>query len=423
MKIEKIHSPELGETYYSVDHPSGLRIMVMPKEDYSSAYAIFGTKYGSINTCFKLGSEENYTTVPEGIAHFLEHKLFESEDLDAFERYAKTGASANAFTTFDKTCYLFSCTDHFHESLEILLDFVQHPYFTKETVEKEQGIIGQEIRMYDDVPNWKVLFNLLRGMYHSHPVRIDISGTVESIAEITDELLYRCYNTFYNLSNMALCIVGNVELEEVLKTADQFLIPAKEITIDNAFPEEPDGIVTPQVHEKLAVAVPVFAFGYKETYEGPPTLKEQVETSILLQVLAGKTSVLYNRLFREGLVNTSFSSEYFTGPGYASIIFEGESKDPAKVAEAIKEEVRRLRKEGVDPAIFEGVRRKLYGRTIMAYNDIENIANGMITSYFQGFGLFDDVELYKNVTVADIERRLSAELQEERSVLSVIDPQ
>ena len=178
------------ESYVKAVLDNGLEIYIMEKPQYSSSYAIYGTHYGSIDTKFsKNGSE--MITVPEGIAHYLEHKLFEGEDGDAFSKYAKTGASANAFTSFDRTCYLFSCSDNFYENLDILLSFVQSPYFTKENVEKEQGIIGQEIRMYDDNPGWRVMFNLLKGMYHNHPVRIDIAGTVESIAQIDADLLYK----------------------------------------------------------------------------------------------------------------------------------------------------------------------------------------------------------------------------------------
>ena len=202
--MKTVDSAVFHEKYYEIDHKSGLKIFVMPKEHYSSAYAVIGTRYGSIDTKFKRSDREDFVTVPEGIAHFLEHKLFESEELDAFTRYAETGASANAYTSFDKTCYLFQCTDRFEDSLRILLDFVTHPYFTKETVEKEQGIIGQEITMYYDVPGWMSTFNLLKCLYKNHPVRIDIAGTVESISHITDKLLYDCYDTFYNLNNLSL---------------------------------------------------------------------------------------------------------------------------------------------------------------------------------------------------------------------------
>ena len=219
MDIKEIKSELLCEKYYKVKHSSGLSIYVYPMEGYSSTYAIFGTKYGSINNAFKVDGGE-VLKVPDGIAHYLEHKLFEGEDGDAFSKYAKTGASANAFTSFDRTCYLFSCSDNFYENLDILLKFVQAPYFTPENVEKEQGITGQEIRMYDDNPGWRVMFNLLKGMYHNHPVRIDIAGTVESIAQIDDTLLYECYNTFYHPSNTVMVIVGDFEPEKVIKEVE-----------------------------------------------------------------------------------------------------------------------------------------------------------------------------------------------------------
>ena len=221
--VKYIENEILGEGYYSIDHKSGLKILVYPKPEYTSTYAVFGTKYGSIDTRFKRSDTESFTEIPAGTAHFLEHKLFESEELDAFQRYAKTGASANAYTSFDRTCYLFACTGHFKENFEILLDFVRHPYFTEATVQKEQGIIGQEIDMYKDSPEWECLFNLLECLYHKHPVKIDIAGTKESIAEITAEMLFSCYETFYNLSNMALAVAGKTTVEEVLEIADRLL--------------------------------------------------------------------------------------------------------------------------------------------------------------------------------------------------------
>ena len=191
MERTVIKSARLGQEMVKIKHPSGLTMLLCPMLGYSTAYATFTANVGSVDTGFKTQDDDAFVDVPEGIAHFLEHKMFENEDGDAFAKYAKTGASANAYTSFDKTAYLFACTDRFEESLEILLDFVRRPYFTKESVQKEQGIIGQEIRMYDDDGEWRVQFNLLQALYHNHPVRIDIAGTVESIAEIDDQLLYR----------------------------------------------------------------------------------------------------------------------------------------------------------------------------------------------------------------------------------------
>lgn len=414
-------SKELRERLYEIDHSSGLKIFVMPKANYKSTYAVFGTKYGSIDTCFKRSDQKEYTRVPEGIAHFLEHKLFESEELDAFTRYAETGASANAFTSFDKTCYLFQCSDRFADSLKILLDFVTHPYFTKETVEKEQGIIGQEITMYYDVPGWMSTFNLLRCLYKNHPVRIDIAGTVESISQITDKLLYDCYHTFYNLNNMALAVVGNVTPEEVIKVCDEMLKKSEDVTIERVFDEEPRDIVKSYEEYHIAVSMPVFSFGYKEACKTPQrTVQEMVEMEILLEILAGETSNLYSSLFEKGLINSTFSKEYFTGNGYEAVIFEGESTDAKAVAQAIKEEVARLRKEGISDQAFESARRSLYGREIMSYNVTDDVANAVIGCYFAGYSIFDPLEVYKNVKKEDVEKLLSEKLDEKYSALSVV---
>lgn len=419
--VKEIKSDVLQERYFEVDHQSGLKIFVLPKENYKSSYAIFGTKYGSIDTRFKRSDEKDFTVVPEGIAHFLEHKLFESEEVDAFTRFATTGASANAYTSFDKTCYLFQCSDKFNDNLRILLDFVTHPYFTKETVEKEQGIIGQEITMYYDDPNWMSTFNLLRCFYSKHPVRIDIAGTTDSIAKITDKLLYECYNTFYNLHNMALVVVGNVNLQDVLSICDECLKKAEDVSVTRTFESEPRDIVKDYEEYNLAMSMPAFSFGYKEKCEIPErTLKEVVETNILLEILAGTSSPLYNRLFEQGLINSSFSKEYFIGYGYETVIFDGESSNPKAVADEIKKEVARLKIEGIDDELFETVRRKLYGKEIMEYNDIDDVANSIIACYFSGFNIFDVMDIYKTVNKSDIEKRLSYMLDEKYSALSVV---
>jgi predicted Zn-dependent peptidase len=419
--MKEIKSDILQEKYYEIEHSSGLKIYVMPKENYSSAYAIFGTKYGSIDTKFKRSDSEEWTVVPEGIAHFLEHKLFESEDLDAFAQYAKTGASANAYTSFDKTCYLFQCSDNFAESLKILLNFVQHPYFTEQTVQKEQGIIGQEITMYYDVAGWMSTFNLLKCLYKNHPVRIDIAGTVDSIAQITDKLLYDCYNTFYNLHNMALAVVGNVSVDEVLAVCDEYLIPAKPLTIEKTFDDEPNEIVKPYEEYNLSMSVPVFSFGYKEKCEKPiQSQRDAIETNILLDIIAGNTSPLYKELFDKGLINSSFDKEYFIGYGYEAVIFEGESENPQAVADAIKKEIARLKQQGIDEELFEGVRRSLYGKEIMQYNSIDVVANSIIDCEFNGWNLFESMDIFKSVTVDDIQKRLENSFDEKLSALSVV---
>ncbi len=422
--IREVKSERLGESYFEIDHPSGLKILVYPKKNYAATYAVFGTRYGSIDTEFRLNGEEKFTCVPEGIAHFLEHKLFESEDLDAFERYAKTGASANAYTSFDKTCYLFSCTGKFQESLEILLDFVTHPYFTEKTVQKEQGIIGQEIQMCRDEAGWEALFSLLRAMYKTHPVRIDIAGTVESIAEITPELLYKCYETFYNFSNMVLCVAGNVTPDEVLSVADRLLKPQKPIEIERKFHREPREVAETYTEETLSVAFPIFSLGFKEAVETPErSLREILISDIILEAVAGKTSAFYSELLEAGLINTSFESEYFCGYGYAAWIFTGESPDGREVQKRITARIRALQESGISKADFERIRKKLYGRSIMQFNDIDGIANAMVSAYFCKEGLFDETEILQSLTLDEVNARLRTALQTDCASLSVIKPE
>ena len=420
--IREIRNDLLGDAYFEVKHPSGLTILVYPKKDYASTYAVFGTNYGSIDTFLKeKGGEAK--ALPEGTAHFLEHKLFESEELDAFTRFAETGAAANAYTTFDKTCYLFSCSSNFRENLKILLDFVQHPYFTEETVRKEQGIIGQEIQMYQDSPGWQVLFNLLRCLYQNHPVKIDIAGTAESISRITADLLYGCYSSFYSLNNMVLTVAGNTTADEVLAVCDECLQTADPVYTERADYGEPADIVEPYIAQEFSVSMPILAMGFKETHGTPVrTLREKIITGLLLDYIAGDTSELYNRLLSEGLINPGFDYEYFAGYGYASVLFEGETKDPQKLAEEIKAEIRRVKAEGIDPEAFERLRNMSYGKAIMGYNDVEDLANELVAAQFEGYHLFDEIGIYRSLTAADLEEQLQHQMNEEYCALSVVLP-
>lgn len=425
MKFTEIRNERSGERYYKGKHETGLTIYVYPKEGYHSTYAIFGTKYGSVNMTFQTEKDEEPVTVPAGIAHYLEHKLFESEDGDAFAKYAKTGASANAYTSFDVTCYLFSCTEKMKESLKILLDFVQAPYFTEQTVQKEQGIIGQEIRMYDDSADWRVMFNLLEAMYHNHPVKIDIAGTVESIAKITADTLYQCYNTFYNLSNMALCVAGNVSPEDVEEVANECLKQKEPVRVQSFFPDEPRGVVKERVEQQFEIAVPMFQLGFKEEAPGDRrvTDKELAETDILLEVLSSKSSPLYQKLMDEQLINTaSFGYEYFEGPGYASIIFSGESRDPDRAAALIREAADKLHKDGIDEEAFRRSKKAVYGRTLSMLNSAENIANAIVQFAFSERELYSYLDAVVSATPQSVAKRLENELLTEYSALSVVTP-
>lgn len=419
MNITEVKSQRVGDSYYKINHPSGLTIYVYPKEGYKSTYAIFGTKYGSINTCFSVDDGEKIT-VPDGIAHYLEHKLFESEDGDAFAKYAKTGANANAYTSFEKTCYLFSCTGKFEESLEILLGFVQDPYFTAQTVAKEQGIIGQEIKMYDDSPDWRVMFNMLECMYRNHPVKIDIAGTVESISHITAEKLYEVYNVFYNLNNMVLCVAGNATVEQVVKIADKMLKKADKHKITNYFEDEPYEIVKDYVEQSFPVSMPLFNLGYKERADKMLNEKELAQTEILLSMLASDTSVLYRNLMDAQLINSSFSYELFEGPGYCSVIFGGESRYPQKAAEMIKAYISEVKKNGLSREEFEIAQKAVYGDAVSSLNSVSSISNMIADYHFNGNELFSYIDAIANVTFDDVTTRLSQMLDNNNCTLSVV---
>ncbi len=421
VSTEQFNDSLVDESCTVATHSSGLKIYVCEKNELNSNYAVFGTKYGSIDNGFSVDGD--IVNVPEGIAHFLEHKLFESEDGDAFTRYSQTGASANAYTSFDRTCYLFSCSDRFYDNLYILLDFVTHPYFTEQTVNKEQGIIAQEIKMYDDSPYWRVLFNMLEKMYYNHPVRVDIAGTVESISKITDKLLYKCYNTFYDLSNMFICVAGNVKSDEVIDFIDKNLPESSGSNFKRAIINEPDSVKEHYVSQNLEVAQPMFCIGFKEPCnEGEErSLKEIIVTEMLLDIIAGDVSSLYERLTKEKLINDEFSTEYFTGRGYAVTMFSGESLEPEKVFIEIKNEIERIRREGIDKELFEALKNDMYGEAVAQFNSAQKIGSALVGCAVCGDDPFDSINVIKNLTVEDIYERLSV-FDEKKTVLSVINP-
>ncbi len=420
MEKTVIKNSLLGEYTFKVLE-NGLSVYVMEKPEFSSSYAIFGTKYGSIDTKFsKNGGKE--VSVPEGIAHFLEHKLFESEDGDAFTKFAATGAYANAFTSFDRTCYLFSCTNNFYENLDILLSFVQSPYFTEQTVKKEQGIIGQEIKMYQDNPHWRVLFNMLRCMYENHPVKIDIAGTIESIAQIDHKLLYECYNTFYNPANMFVCIAGNVDTNKVLEKIEKSVTTKEKVEIKRGIFSETQEVKENFVSQSLQVANPLFCLGYKEILkDNKATVKEKTVADTLIEILCGEASPLYRKLTNQGLINDEFSGEYFVGNGYSCIMFDGESRDPERVRKEFEKEIERLLREGIDQNLFEAVKLSAYGEAIRQFDSNESIVMGMVDCAINGGTLFDLVDTLKTITKEDVLERLKG-LKKESSVLSVILP-
>ncbi|MBR6874061.1 MAG: insulinase family protein [Ruminococcus sp.] len=420
-EFETVRSGITGDEYRIYHHPSGLDVLIMPMEGFTTTEALFAVKYGSVNNCFKTLDTGDFISVPDGIAHYLEHKLFEGEECGAFEQFAGTGASANAFTSFDVTAYTFSASSDYREPLAILLDFVQNPYFTEENVEKERGIIAQEIKMTNDSPTRALFFEMLTSMYHRNPVRIDIAGTVESIGEITSELLYKCYNTFYNLHNMVLSIAGNVDEETVLRICDEHLKPVENRMLECRFPEEPAGVVKHRSEITRQVGVPLFSFGFKcPPLTGRELLRTSIAADLMLKVLFGSMSDWYKNAFESGLINSSFGCEVFSSDqGYLMLILTGEAKDPEAVYDSICQKIRSLDFAQFDTELLSSLIKAAYGSEIMRSNVVSECAESMCFSYLQGVSCFDTLDIMSGLTAEEV-FAASSMLDIERSSFCVV---
>ncbi|MCR8630745.1 EF-P 5-aminopentanol modification-associated protein YfmH [Paenibacillus radicis (ex Xue et al. 2023)] len=423
MKV--IPYPHVKETLYAEQLPNGLSVFVLPKEGFSKTYATFSTKYGSIDNHFQVeGSQE--IKVPDGIAHFLEHKMFEEPTGDIFSVFASRGASANAFTSFDKTAYLFSATEDIHDNLQTLLNFVQNPYFTDENVEKEKGIIGQEIKMYEDNPDWRSYFGLIETMYHKHPVHIDIAGTVESISHITKELLYDCYHTFYHPSNMSLFVVGGVKPEEIMELVKQNQAVKDykpQGTIIRHFESEPPGVKQKEKVTLLPVSLPKCLFGCKEpeqTAKGKELLERELTMKLLLDILLSPSSTIYQKLYDEQLISDSFGSEYNIGENYAFSVLGGDTKDPEKLISRVCEEIDLVKAKGIDAADFERSRKKKIGGFMRSLNSPEAIANEFTKYRFKDIDLFDILPVYEKLKIEDVNKVLQKHFDWNQLAVSIV---
>ncbi|MBE7027934.1 MAG: insulinase family protein [Ruminococcaceae bacterium] len=428
MNFKTLYNEKINEKLYVGMHKSGLKVCVMPKNDYVKSYAVIGTDFGSVNNKFIAFGEREETFVPDGIAHFLEHKMFEQPDgTNVFESFARYGANANAYTSFDITAYLFESSENVYENLEILLDYIQKPYFTDENVLKEQGIIGQEIKMYDDEPSWRLMMNFLSSMYHNHPVRIDIAGSVDSISKITKDTLLKCYNTFYDMSNMALFIVGNVDPCKIGKIVEKNIISNKAPhgEIVRLFDDEPDSVMKSNITQKLSVSVPSFMFGFKDIScgkTGKELLKKSIELSIVSEIIFGKTGRLHNRLYNEGHILGDLETEVSCEKNYGFVAVSGESQNPDKVKEIILEEIAHLKEKGISKEDASRTKKALYGSYIKMFNSVSAISHSFMSNIFKGIMPFDFFDVFDIVTHGDIEKRLNEYFDETKSVLSVITP-
>ena len=414
----------IGERYYYTKHKSGLDIYVIPKK-FRQSYAIFSTKYGAADNCFKLEGDKDFVKVPDGIAHFLEHKMFENEDgSDTFERFARYGADANAFTSSEMTGYLFSCTSHYDENLEILLDYVTKPYFTPQTVAKEQGIIGQEIKMGEDNPGRARYYNTMEALYADSQIKINVAGTVESIAEITADLLYSCYRTFYNLSNMVLVTSGDITMEQVLAVADKVLPMQEEKKIVRSYNPEKAEVNKKRVKVKMAVSKPIFEIGIKDIEipaEPKELLKKSIAGAVLYDMLFGGTSDFAIDVYESGLVRgfaAGYSLDHIFGMG--ELI--GESDDPEAVYDKFVKYVEEKKKTGLDRGEFERIKKANYASLVKSFDSTQNIANNVTYMLLDGIDIMDYSKAVSEVSFEYTEKLLRKLFDERYYAMSVVEP-
>ncbi len=426
--MERIYNETINEELFIDTLDNGLEVYYMPKKGFINKYAILGVDFGSNDLEFISIDDNNRVRVNEGIAHFLEHKMFEQPDGgNAFDKFSVLGANANAFTSFNMTAYLFSATENFYESLKHLIEYVQTPYYTNENVEKEKGIIAQEIKMYEDDPEWNVFFNCLKAMYSNHHTNIDIAGSVESIYKITPEELYTCYNTFYNPSNMKLFVIGDLdenEIMKVVKDANNDSIAFKK-DIERFMPEEPVEVNNTKIEEEFTVSMPLFYVGYKDNMQeinGKEILKREISTDILFDIIFSESAQLHEDLYNEGLIVGGLSGGYNYQKDYAYAVVSGVSKDPEEVKRRIDRYISELRINGINQEEFELNKRKKIGAFLKLFDSINYIANNFLRFIFKGVNILDYLDALKEIKIDDITSRLNNFFLEDYSVISIVRP-
>ncbi|MCI9063500.1 MAG: insulinase family protein [Clostridia bacterium] len=421
--MQVLENLKIKEKVYIEKLKNGLTVMIIPKKGIQKKYIIWGTHYGSNDSKFIVPGETEVTEVPKGVAHFLEHKMFEQENgKNSLDVLTSLGVNANAYTTNNHTAYLYECTDKFYEALDELMDYVQHPYFTDENVEKEKGIIGQEIRMYDDYPEWKVYLNALEAMYHNNSVKLDITGTIETISHIDKEILYKCYNTFYNPGNMCLVVCGDFEPESILKEIKNRLIDKKsEGEIKRIYEEEDDTIVKEFVETDMEVSIPLYTVGIKcKPVDAKEKVRNHIAIEILLNMIIGDSSDLYQKLYKDGNVLSMPSLEYEFTDDYAHILLTGASRDPLKLYMELKNKISELKQNGLNKEDFERTRKMIYGEYVKEYNDVGDIARMFLSDFMKGINSFDYIEEIETIDEIYTKRVLDENFKENKMVISVV---
>ena len=415
--------PQLSESLYSCTAKCGLPVKIVPKPGFSRKLAYFVTDFGSIHTEFEW--EDKHYQVPAGIAHFLEHKMFELPGRDVTAEFAALGANVNAFTSYDLTAYYFSCSKNFRENLELLLEFVSTPYFPEESVSREMGIIDQEIGMTLDAPDSRVFEDLMEIAFHKHPVRVPILGSNDSIREITPELLTACHGAFYTPENMVLCIVGDVDPQEVLESVDKILgtqrkTPGEKV---HSWPE-PMTVCKPACHRTMEVSMPTFQLAFKcEPQEaGEAAVREEMVGDLAAEALFGESSPLYLRLYQENIIDSAFGGGFESLDGGAMLTCGGDSRDPEAVREAILARAAEIVKDGIPEEDFLRMKRSAFGRRIRDLDSFDSTCFRICAYHFDGYDYFGFPAIHASIRQEEIIQFLDRVVRRERCALSVIDP-
>lgn len=418
----KLSYDALKETMEMRTLPNGMAVYFIPKPLFTRSFAILATNFGSVDKSFSIEGKR-YDT-PVGVAHFLEHKMFEDEDGNALQKFARTGASPNAYTSRTMTAYHFTCDEAFEENLKILLKFVFTPYFTEENVAKERGIIEQEIDMIEDTPGWRVYNGLLRGLYHEHPARESIAGSAASIAEITPELLYTCHKAFYSPSNMALVVCGDSEMETICRLAQQHSPKTATAIGKRFYGTRQQGVCEEFVREQMPVSQPMFMAGFKDApvAAGESRLRRMLIGELAVQVLCGESTPFYNSLYQGGLISGYLESDYAIMPEGAYASMGGEAKNPLTVYERLRVEVKRLASGAIDPLLFTRTKRAQYGLHIRMLDSQDELARAQVSAAFAGEYYMDFAALYETIEPTDLQQMYARWAQTDRSTLSVVEP-
>ena len=422
--MREIENKNIKEKCYMEKLENGLQVIIIPKKEIQKKYIIWATKFGSIDNTFIDSITGEKVVIPDGVAHFLEHKMFEQKNgVDSLYVLMALGLDAIAYTTNDHTAYLFECTDHFYEGLDELMDYVQNPYFTDQNVEKEKGIIGQEIGMYDDDPGWQLYINAMDCLYEKNPIKVDTAGTVETISGINPEMLYKCYNTFYHPSNMVLTVVGDFEPEEILAEIKKRLKDNEargEIT--RIYPEEKLEINKKYAEKEMEVSLPLFMIGFKDNIKNKynEVVKRHIAIEIILNMLIGKSSNLYNELYKEGYLLSQPDLEYEFGNEYSHVLIGGQSKDPRKVYEKIAEKIQEMKNNDINVQEFERIKKKIYGDYAVEYNNVADIGRMFTSDYIKGINSFEYMDKFEEIDAEYAKQVLKEIFTEDKMIMSVI---